>query len=398
MIGTGGKSLLTLALGLALAGIASAATDDARVRPGSALADLAASSSLLDAWRDYALDSLKPSFSWANDGEVVARAPSLFDRGRSRLTPASRFNGTSNNDSGPLHIAMLSSKVSQTPLFSGASAPDLLPDLSPGFRRYIVAPSLTQRWNESSFVTISAILAYQRLVGFGSDVDFQRQYNPQFAATQFGANETAFGAGVRVDFSNALTDRLAWQVGYQNRVNMDAFTSFRSYFAQPGTFDIPASANVGLVYALTPQLRVNAQVERVMYGQVAPFIGGTLPHNLLNVLTSSVAPTFVWENLDVYSVGGLWHERDIGDFSLRYSTREQPLPTSALLRDALGVTPSNHNVEFAFARAIDEDSSLRLAATWAPTQYVFGMPVNYNLTRNLSANEFQFEALWTTSF
>lgn len=393
-----GKTLLAAALCVALPFSAFAANGENRLNTGAALADLVSSAATLDAWRDYALESLKPNFSWASDGESAARAPTLFERGRARLSPPSHFNGAT-IDANPIHVAMLSTKVGDTPLFVGANAPNLLPDFSPGFRRYIVAPSMTQRWGESSFVTVSAILAYQRVVGFGNDLDFQYQNGPEeFNAPQLNRTESSFGAGLRVDYSNALTERLAWQVGYQNRVNMDAFNSYRSFFAQPGTFDIPASANVGLDYSLTPQLRLNAQIEHVMYGQIAPFVGTSLPKTFLQVLSSSIAPRFAWENLDVYSVGWLYHDTDLGDFSMRYSTREQPLPTSALLRDALGATPSTYNVELGYAHALSANSTLRLAATYAPTQYVFGVPLNYNFSHNLGANQFQLEALWTTAF
>jgi hypothetical protein len=71
-----------------------AADSAARARvTSSALTDLAASAGLMDAWRDYALASLKPEFSWASDDDQPIRAPSLFDRGRGRVTaPASHFH------------------------------------------------------------------------------------------------------------------------------------------------------------------------------------------------------------------------------------------------------------------------------------------------------------------
>lgn len=396
LIRSSGKSLLATALSIALPFSVCSANDMNRVDRGSALADLVSSSAVLDAWRDYALESLKPSFSWAIDDDSTARAPSLFERGRARVTPASHFGSSVENN--PIHVAMLSTKVGDSPLFVGANAPDLLPDLSPGFRRYVIAPSFTQRTGETSLVTVSAILAYQRLVGFGTDFEFQREHFNDLGVTQFANYQSSSGAGVRVDYATALADNLGWQFGYQNRVNMDAFSSYRSFFAQPGTFDIPASANASLDYALDSHLRLNAQIERVMYGQIPPFISSSLPKSLLSVLSSGAAPAFAWENLDVYSLGALWHDQDIGDFSIRYSTREQPLPTSALLRDALGATPSRYNVEIGYGHGFGVSSMLRFAATYAPTQFVFGTPVNYNLDRNLGANQFQFEALWTTHF
>jgi hypothetical protein len=150
---------LAVSLGLALAApyaLASAPTAMRSTHAG--LSDLADSATLLDAWREYALASLTPDFDWASTGEPV-RAPSLFDRGRGRLLPpASHFNA-SFIESGPLHVAMSSTMVSDTPLYVPASGENLLPSLAPGLQRYIIAPSISQRLGNVGAVTFSAIFA-----------------------------------------------------------------------------------------------------------------------------------------------------------------------------------------------------------------------------------------------
>src|SRR4029079_15261622 len=103
----------------------------------------------------------------------------------------------------------------------------------------------------------------------------------------------------------------------------------------PGPFDIPASANLGLGLAITKEFQLTVGVERVMYSQVAPFTSSTLPSRFLALLSSSASAVCAWRDLYAYSIGGLWYDPEFGALSVRYSTREQPLPTSPLLQQAL---------------------------------------------------------------
>lgn len=367
----------------------------------SSLAELAESTSILDAWRDYALADLKPAFSWAVDHSSALVPPSLFDRGNAHFAPAaSHFTGAA-IDQRPIQVAFVKSRVADTPLFIAAEASSLWQDFTPGLQRYVVAPSVSQRWGENSAVSFSAIFAYQRFAGLGLGMDsVPVQDNVGFAATPYSSrsNVGSYGSGMRVDFNSALTDRLSWQVGYQSRVNMDAFNNYRGVYSEPGSFDIPASANAGLGYALTPELKLDIGVERVMYSQIEPFTSDALPTRFLVLLGSEVSPTFAWQNLSVYSLGMSWQDRTFGTWSLHYSSREQPLPTSPLLQNALEPYLSSHDVEFTFAHAFGVNSSLRLAATYAPTQFVLGVPTSHSLQVSGSSNQIEYEALWVTRF
>jgi hypothetical protein len=261
---------------------------------------------------------------------------------------------------------------------------------------------VTQRWGDRSAVSFSAIFAYQRFAGLGLGLDsIPIQGSPAYATTPFSSrsNVGSYGTGMRVDFNSALTDNLSWQVGYQSRVNMDTFNNYRGVYSEPGSFDIPASTNAGLGYALTPQLKLDLGVERVMYSQIAPFTSDALPTRFLVLLGSEVSPSFAWQNLNVYSLGVSWQDWAAGVWSLHYSTREQPLPTSRLLQNVLEPYLSSHDVEFTFARGFGASSSLRLAATYAPTQFVLGVPTSsYSLRNGSSSNQIEYEALWITRF
>ncbi len=362
--------------------------------------ELADTAGLLDTWRDYALSSLKTNFSWASDPSDVVQAPSIFNRGRSNLSraPAMHFPDTSLSQDSGLHVALQSTHVTDTPLYASAEASSLLPDYSPGLRRLTVAPSFTRQIGESSSFSVAAILAYQRLAGFdlaGAPGIAGSLLTP----TQFHNGESAFGVGARLDFSHALSDWASWQIGYQSRVNMDGFNTYQGLSVRPGSFDVPASTNVGLGLQITPDLRADLGVERVMYSDIAPLISTSLPPRLLAQLGGNrLSSSFVWENLIVRSVGLSWRAGVLGDLGLRYTTRQQPLPTLPLLQQALAPDISSRSWEFSFAHGFGDSSTLRLLGVYAPIQLFGAPPTSYSLSGGSGSNQVRVEGLWTTTF
>jgi len=367
------------------------------------LSEFAQSASVLDAWREYALADLTLTldFSWARDSDAPLTAPSLFDRGIAHVAPtASSHFATSGASAAALSVTLSRSKAADTPLFVPAQAPSLLQDYMPGLQRYVLSPSYLQAWGEKGTIGVSAIFASQRFAGLGLGLDSmpaQEISNVPALPYEFRNSQVSYGTGMRVDFNNALSERMTWQAGYQSRVNMDAFNNYRGVYSEPGSFDIPASANVGLGYVVSPDLRFDIGAERVMYSQIAPFTSSALPTRFLVLLGSSISPAFSWQNVDVYSIGWTWRDPTNGLWSLHYSTREQPLPTSRLLQSALEPYLASHNIEFGFAHMFGPLSSLRVAASYAPTEFVLGLP-NNNLRSSGEGNQFEYQALWTTRF
>lgn len=365
----------------------------------SALAAYAQSASILDAWRDYALADLTRGFDWADNGGTVPQAPSLFDRGITRNAPSpSQFNASS-FDASPLSVIFLRTNVADTPL--APADPSLLRDYTPGLQRYLLAPSYAQRWGDSSSVSVSAIFAYQRFAGLGLGIDnvpLQAGAAPALTPVMADKYAGSYGTGLRMDFESLLSERVSWQAGAQSRVNMDAFNNYRGVYSEPGSFDIPASANVGLGFALAPNLKADIGAERVMYNNIAPFTSAALPNRFLVLLGSSISPAFAWQNLDVYSAGFSWRDSGNGMWSLHYTTREQPLPTSPLLQTALEPYLASHNVEFGFARAFGTTSGLHVAASYAPSEFVLGLPTSNSLRTPNSGGQIEYQLLWTTLF
>ncbi len=409
------QRLLAFAIGCALAlpcAIAGAVTPVSKTRPSeanaineSSLAQIAESEDAVEAWRDYALNSLKANFSWASEAGAAVEAPSIFNRGRSSLTHASmlRFPGTAVSESAAFQVALQSSRVALSPIYATAEASSLLPDHSPGLRRTVIAPSFSQKLGDAGFVSVSAILAYERFAGF--DVGMSSAVSPlltdtaRFAPTQWRNQSSAAGAGARVDFGNRFNERVSWQAGYQSRVNMDGFNTAEGLYARrTGMFDIPASMNLGLNFKLTREFAADLGVERVMYSAIPPYISTDLPLQVLAQLHGYRDTSFAWQDLVVRSAGLSMHDADWGDLRVGVTSRQQPLPTLPVLQQALAPRLSEHSWELSYARVVGEHSMLRFLSVYAPIQLLGAPTASYSLSSANGANQMRLEALWMTTF
>lgn len=384
---------LSLALALPLSFNVSAASADNAADSAAARASYGSrSASMPGQWRNYALASITPAFSWAVRPSPARSVPDVLDR----YGAGSDTRALLNLDAQPqsrLTVSFASGLVSDTPAPGRVAAGVSLVPSGPGIERSIIAPSLTYAVGNTGSVSVSALFARQRFATLGmglADAD----YLPPSALLL--GNESA-GAGGRLDFGAALGNRWRWTAGYQSRINMDAFRNYRGVFSEPGKFDIPANANIGLQYAITPAIGVDVGIDRVMYSNVAPFTSLALPTRLLALLGDGASPEFRWNDLTVYSVGWTLRSRTFGEFALRYSTGQQPEPTSELLARALSEDRANRTVSLGWSRALSEDTHFGFLASYASSPYYLGVP-SYRELKDGNAQQMEFQAYWLTRF
>jgi hypothetical protein len=343
-------------------------------------------------WRDYARASITPDFSWAERPAVQA-APSVLDRyplgGDARQLLKLALNQRS-----ALSVSFSSGRATDMP---GVSAPGRVGNFTlpqPGIERTVVAPSVQFGIGETSALHVSAVFAYQRFASLGMGVS-EAQYLP---ASAFIAGNSSWGAGARADFSGAIGNRLGWTIGYQSRIAMSPLDNYRGVFAEPGKFDIPASANIGLRYALTPSFGIDLGAERIRYSGITPFTSAALPTRFLALLGDGASPSFRWQDLDVYSVGWSYRSRGAGEFRMQMSTRQQPEPTSPLLASVLEPYMAERTYSLGWARTVGRGSYFNILATYASSAYFLGLLPAEHADSAANASRFEFQALWATRF
>lgn len=383
-----------LGAGLALPFFAYAGPLDGRpgvVASARPAALAAASDSALARWHDYALASITPQFSWAVRPESL-QAPRVLDNYSGVVAREPLFKAKDAQATW-VSVSIASATVADTPAVLPDSRAQRIGVPQPGLQRTVVAPTLTRDFGERGSVRLTGVLAYQRFASLGLGTSVAEGTAP----LPGWLGDSSYGAGARLDLSHALSERLRWNVGYQSRVAMGAFANYRGVFADPGRFDIPASASAGLSYALTPKLSMDVGVQRVMYSAITPFASSNLPTRFLALLGDSASPVFAWRDLDVYSAGWTLRDAGVGNFELRYTTRQQPMPTSRLLERALTGAVANNTVSFGWSRAIGANGSLGFSASYASAPYYLLMPISLPRA-NSTASQFEFEALWSARF
>ena len=111
----------------------------------------------------------------------------------------------------------------------------------------------------------------------------------------------------------------------------------------------------------------------------------------------SVRIRLLGEEADLGIVG--WSLRDdaIGTLQMRYTTRQQPVPTSKLLERALAPATANDMISLGWSRSIGAYSDFGFSANYASSPYYLLMPT-YLSRNDATAGRFEFEALWSTRF
>ena len=385
-----GAPALVLALAFSHFGSAAVAQDHESGAPDSAAGGR---ESVLTRWHDYALASITPQFSWAALPATNA-PPRVLDRYGEHLDMPPIFT-MGPQTSTHVALSMASGVVSDTPMIMPDSTPSLLGVPQSGVERTVVTPSLVQQFDDGSSAKLSAVLAYQRFASLG--LGLSSLQDGTAPPTWSDPGNSSYGAGARFDVGGPINERFRWGVAYQSRVGMDSFSSYRGVFSDPGDFDIPANASLGVSYSLTPMFGLDVGVQRVMYSSITPFTSPSLPTRFLALLGDGASPVFAWRDLTVYSLGWTMHDEDIGNLELRYTTRQQPVPTSVLLEHALAADTANDMVSLGWSRAVGENSHMSFAASYASSPYLLMMPA-YSTHNSSTAGQVEFEALWSVGF
>lgn len=373
--------LIKLSL-VALAAVAAlCATDSASAREQA-----------LGAWQQYALATMTPDYEWAAKPSKASVRPDSLSRHLDAMRP--NLTLSFSDSQGTLGLSVRRSYGAQPDgLRSNDEVGQWLVQAPLTLERTIVAPSLTSSLGERGSVSASVVFAYQQFASWGLGSVGVEQ-SPFGSGAPYA--ESSSGTGVQLQWRQGLTDVLGFTAGYRSKVDMQAFQSYQGVYADPGDFDLPAIASAGLDWSVSPTSRLGLNVARVMYSDVNTFTSYALPTRLLSLLGDGVAPAFEWRDLTVYSVDWSWQATSADALSLRYSTQQQPEPTSALLYDALADDFTDNNVALALTHQFRRMGSLRLAASYAPVSYFLGNASYQN--RDERGDLLEVEAVWTVRF
>lgn len=364
-------SILALACGLGCANVALASARD-----GS-----------LGEWREYARHGVMPEYSW-NDAAPAAREPTVLSALRQvRAEARSALS---------LSVSYAESPAGYAPN-SLTPAQGLLARDRSVIQSELVESSLSREFAGIGRFEVTALVAHQQYASAGFGTAPWSSQEDLLGLRGQVREEQSVGHGVRLGYSTPLNDALAWNLSLQSKVDMDAFKSYRGVYSEAGDFDLPARVQTQLQWNATPNAALAFGVERVLYSEISAFTSAALPTRFLSLLGDGSSPEFEWRDLTVYSLEGSVIDRTGAQWTLRYSTRQQPSPTSRLLERAMRDEFTDRNWAFGYKRQLGAFGHLWLAASYAPSRYFLG-PLPYRGTDLGTGSQVEVEALWAIPF
>jgi hypothetical protein len=351
-----------------------------------------AADGVMQQWKAYAQSAATPDFSWAET--VAVRVPSVLDGRRASLVDDT-VTGTviALTSLGQVRFARSEGHFGMQ---GNGDSVQLRQSLSPLSAHY-AATSLVTPLGQDSVFSLTAIIANQRYAtqGFGNTVwESEAQ---RIGVAIGGASETAYGSGVRLGLDRAVADSIDWSLSLQSRLEMDAFKSYRGVFSEPGDFDVPGFVQTGMRWSPDARTQISFEAQRIFYSDVQAFTSSALPVPLLALLGDGGTPRFAWRDLTVYSVETARETSHGGRWSLRYSTQQQPRPSSAILDRALSSLYSDTNFTLGFQQRLGAFGRLQFAASYSPISYFLAAAPYVQRTFD-GGPQVEFEAHWIVPF
>jgi hypothetical protein len=303
------------------------------------------------------------------------------------------FMETSHAAPNPNHLTLeyLAGRVPETPLVSEFSSQLLALGGSSALsvERQMFLPGIEHRFSDTGNISVAAVFAYQSYAtpGLGSALNKSIPL----------PGESTAGTGVRLGFSSELAPGVEFGAAYQSRIEMDAFQNYLGVYSEPGDFDIPASANIGVVVRASQRASLSFDIERVLYSEVNSFTSSILPDRFLSLLGDSSSPQFDWDDLTVYRVGWNFQSSEEVSWQVQYSTSQQPAPTSAALSQALAPEFADSNMSVGFSKRTGRNARLNFAASYAPSEYLFSNSA-FGRQADFRDDQFEFEVVWIWDF
>lgn len=187
-----------------------------------------------------------------------------------------------------------------------------------------IAPTVAWKITPSQTVGISLNLAYQRFEAKGLQNFTASSIDPN-AVTNNG-HDSSTGWGVHIGWIGQVTDAVTLGATYQSRTYMGKFDKYRGLFAEGGDFDVPSHYGFGIAVKATPEITVEADVQRIHYSDIKS-VGAPLANFFIPApLGADNGPGFGWRDVTVFNLGASYVYSNSLTLRAGYDHTTQPIP------------------------------------------------------------------------
>jgi long-chain fatty acid transport protein len=200
-------------------------------------------------------------------------------------------------------------------------------------------------------------------------------------------HDMSFGIGFTGGLWFGLSDNVGLGLSYQSQIGMSKFDDYSDLFAESGGFDIPPSVKFGLSFGGEGALRVNFDVEHIMYSEVDSV--GNPMMNILGCPTTASPQNpnpsdpesclgggrgagFGWDDMTTYKVGLEYAFSESNTFRIGYSTGEQPIQSADVLFNILAPGAMEEHITVGWTHRNRSGSAWTASFMYAPENSVVG--------------------------
>jgi len=261
-----------------------------------------------------------------------------------------------------------------------------------------IAPTYATKVSSNVSIGVSAILAYQRFKAHGL-----ADYGPLSTDSSHLTNndyDNSYGLGAKIGILAELSNTLTVGASYQSKIYMSEFDKYAGLFAEQGDFDIPSNFTVGLAFKATPSVTMTADVQRIMYSDVASIANPIAP-NIQNCLASLPTPDgnclggnngigFGWDDMTIYKLGLQWEYSP--DLTLRagFSHASAPIPSSEVVFNIIAPAVVENHFTIGATKKMSKDSEVSFSALYVPEKKLAGNPTG-DQNIELKMHQYEFE-------
>ncbi|NIL93101.1 MAG: hypothetical protein GTO71_01335 [Woeseiaceae bacterium] len=234
------------------------------------------------------------------------------------------------------------------------------------------------------------------------------------------SHDTSTGYGFAGGIWWGLSDAVSIGLSYQSKLSMSELDDYSDLFAEAGGFDIPASTKFGISFKGTNDVRVNFDIERTEFSDVASvgnpmvnifscpyavygFVLGQTGDPLQALAAAQASPPqnclggsngagFGWEDMTTYKVGVEWTHNDRNTWRFGYSYGEQPIPESEVLFNILAPGVMEQHFTLGLTTQTSGGGAWNFSLMYAPSKSIKGVsPFDPTQTIELEMSQFEFE-------
>lgn len=162
----------------------------------------------------------------------------------------------------------------------------------------LIAPTLAWKFAEGHSFGVSPLFGYQRFKIEGVQLFTQLSGSPANVSNNDYSSST--GYGVRVGYLGNLSNAFRIGASYATKMKMGEFDKYKGLYAEQGGFDMPANYTFGIGLQATPELSVQIDYRRILYGGVKSISNRSSNQAPLG---TDGGPGFGWQDVSVVKVG-----------------------------------------------------------------------------------------------